>query len=406
MSRLALFVLLCIVLLDATAFGMVYPLFSPMLFGADATLVHHSTSETVRGLLFGILLSLPPFVQMVVAPWIGRFSDRRGRRPALMLCLGAGLLSSLFVALSIELNSLFGLILSRGCLGVCLVSYAIVNAYIVDASREEDRGRRLAWVHSAFGAGVAIGPLLASFLVSETIFGTLSYSRPFLMNAVLALISGILVLFFLPETHAGYKESETPSFRELFSVEKTVVLLLLSSFCLCFGWSMWFEFMPVLWIRWFGFSSADIGLYLSYGALWYFLASTFLVGCLLKRFCAQLLFEKAALLSAFCVGLMVFVSVPAFYWLLLPLQNIFIAFLFPLSVVILSNHSSPKNRGKIMGLQSSAESLGFGLSPCLAGPLLGIHLVLPTVIAVVCLIVASVIIRSVRKGGEKALSLA
>ncbi len=401
MSRRALFVLLFIVILDATAFGMVYPLFSSMLFGPEVMFVSPSTSEGVRGLFLGVLLSLPAVIQMVTAPWIGRFSDRYGRKPALLLCLGGGLFSSLCAVLSVQGNSLIGLMFARAAMGICLVSYAIVNVYIVDASDEKDRGRRIAWIHSAFGLGFAGGPFLGSVLISETIFGTVSLCRPFFITSLLIFINLLFVVFFLPETRSSREKSESGSIQDLFSVEKTVLLLLLASFFLCFGWSMYFEFIPVWWIRRFGMSASDVGGYFSWGALWYAISCTFLVGFLLKRFRAQLLFEKASLLLALFILSVFFITVPSLFFLLLPLQNIFAAFLFPLSALIISERASSEDRGRIMGLQASAEALGFGLSPCLAGPLLGVHLLIPTVVAIVCLSLASILMRSIRRSGER-----
>jgi DHA1 family tetracycline resistance protein-like MFS transporter len=291
-------------------------------------------------------------------------------------------------------------------MGICLVSYAIVNAYIVDASDEEDRGKRLAWIHSAFGIGFAVGPFLGSVLVSETIFGTVSFCRPFWVTSLLISINILFVMLYLPETVSSRKKSESGSIQDLFSVERTILFLLLTSFCLCFGWSMYFEFIPVWWIRRFGMSATDVGRYFSWGALWYVVSCTFLVGFLLKRFHAQLLFQRASFLLSLFILSTLFITVPALYYLLLPLQNIFAAFLFPLSALIISERASLEDRGRIMGLQASAEALGFGLSPCLAGSLLGLHLRVPTVVGVMSIVLASILMRSVRKERERAEQLA
>lgn len=388
-----------IVVLDAMGFGLVYPLFSAMVFDPHSTLLHPSTSQTVRGILFGILLSSMPVTQMVVAPWIGRLSDKYGRKPVILFVLSFGVLSSLGAAVSIQGQFLIGLILSRACMGVCFVSYALVNTSIVDASNDENRGRRLAWVQSAFGAGFALGPFFWGILVNETLFGTLNYARPFLVNGLLISMNIVCVLLWLPETNrsVGQSKERSADTQSLFSVDKTVLLLLLATFSLCFGWSMYFEFVPVWWIRWFAMSASDIGIYFSYWGILYVATTAFVVGPMLKLFPPQLLFERASFLLALLVLPVFFITVPALYFFLMPFQNLCVGLLIPLTALIISEKAPPDDRGRIIGFQASAESLGFGLSPCLAGPLLGLHLLVPAVIAVLCLLLASLTMRYVRK---------
>jgi len=406
MSRRVLFVLLFIVLLDAIGFGLVYPLFSIMVFDPHSTLLHPSTSQATRGVILGILLSAMPIIQMMVAPWIGRLSDRYGRRLAILCCLSFGLLSCIGAAICVEMKFLVGLILSRACMGVCFVSYALVNTCIVDVSGEKDRGRRLAWVQSAFGAGFALGPLLGGILVNETLFSTVSFARPFIVSAVLVITNIICVVLWLPETRTPETQtSETQGnrrsgIRGLLSLDKTVLLLLLATFCFCFGWSMYFEFLPVLWIKRFTMSPSEVSVYFSYSGLWYVLLCTFLVGPMLKLFRPQILFEKASLMLAILIVPVFFITIPALYFLLLPLHNVCVAFLFPLAALIMSERAAPDDRGRIMGFMTSAESLGLGLSPCVAGPLLGLHLLTPMVVAIICLSLASITTRYVRKKEE------
>jgi len=401
MSRSALFVVLFTVLLVSTGQGLVFPLFSAMLFDPHSTLVPSSTSEGTRGLLLGILLSSQPVAQMVVAPWIGRFSDRRGRRPAILCCLGVGILSALGSAMSIHVGCIIGLILFRSLMGVSFMSFALVNTCVVDASGETDRGRRLAWIHSAYGAGFALGPFLGGLLAGEVIFSTSSFVRPFIVSALIIFINIVCVLFWLPETRPKEEKEKEECPRSLFSVDKTVLLFLLSIFCFCFGWSMYIEFIPVWWIRRFGMSMSEVGGYSSCFGFWYVIFCSFFVGTMLKLFRPQLLFERASLMLALLFVPVFFITVSSLFLLLIPFQILCIAFLFPLSALIISEWAAPDDRGRLIGLQASAESFGLGLSPCLAGPLLGVHLLMPTAVAIICLSLASMLMRSVRKRGGR-----
>jgi MFS family permease len=99
--------------------------------------------------------------QLLSAPVWGRFSDRYGRRPALMVGLTASAIAYVVFAYS---NSIWLLFLSRIVQGAGGGTVSVIQAYVADATRPEDRAKSLGWLSAATNAGVAIGPVIGSWV--------------------------------------------------------------------------------------------------------------------------------------------------------------------------------------------------------------------------------------------------
>ncbi|GAA5821058.1 hypothetical protein JCM11251_001943 [Rhodosporidiobolus azoricus] len=150
----------------------------------------------VLSLLMGILSS------MTTGFW-GSLSDRRGRRPVLVLALlGTVLMDAVFL-LTVNYHQvlsynflLLGPILD-GLLGGYSTAQATSSAYLSDVTPSGSRARIFSLIGGLMYAGIAIGPLLGSFLISLSGGNQLA---PF--YASLVLHAGYLVVagLFLPES--------------------------------------------------------------------------------------------------------------------------------------------------------------------------------------------------------------
>lgn len=146
------------------------------------------------GLWVGILVSAFSLAQLLSAPLWGRVSDRYGRRPALLVGLGAAAVSYVVFAYA---NSLWLLLLSRLVQGAGGGTVGVVQAYVADATAPKDRAKSLGWLSAATNAGVAIGPAMGS--------ASLGWGRPApgLLAAGLCLANMAFAWMFLTESHKG-----------------------------------------------------------------------------------------------------------------------------------------------------------------------------------------------------------
>jgi multidrug resistance protein len=144
-----------------------------------------------NGLMVGLLVSSFSIAQLLSAPIWGRFSDRYGRRPALIVGMMASAIAYVVFAYA---DSLWLLFLSRLVQGSGGGTVSVIQAYVADAVAPDQRAKGLGWLSAATNAGVALGPVIGS--------QTLHYGShgPGLVAAVLCVLNSIFAFKFLAES--------------------------------------------------------------------------------------------------------------------------------------------------------------------------------------------------------------
>ena len=141
------------VFVDLIGFGIVLPL-----------LPTYSKSLGAKGLMVGVIMASYSAMQFLFAPVWGAWSDRVGRRPALLLSTGGAAASYAVFAYGSTLSGSMALsviLLSRVIAGICAANITVAQAYIADITPPEESGKRMGLIGMAFGLGFIIGPLVA-----------------------------------------------------------------------------------------------------------------------------------------------------------------------------------------------------------------------------------------------------
>ncbi len=115
------------------------------------------------GIIIGFIVSAFTVAQLLSAPMWGRFSDRVGRRPTLLIALGASAIAYLIFGFA---HSLLVLFLSRIVQGAGGGTVGVIQAYVADSTDPKDRARALGWLSATTNLGVALGPVLGSFAIA------------------------------------------------------------------------------------------------------------------------------------------------------------------------------------------------------------------------------------------------
>ena len=155
-----LFTLMATAFVDMLGLLMIIPLlpFYVKTLGGDGV--------TILGLHFGIgtiigfIVASFTVAQLLSAPMWGRFSDRVGRRPTLLIALGASAIAYLIFGFA---HSLLLLFLSRIVQGAGGGTVGVIQAYVADSTDPKDRARALGWLSATTNLGVALGPVLGFF---------------------------------------------------------------------------------------------------------------------------------------------------------------------------------------------------------------------------------------------------
>jgi DHA1 family tetracycline resistance protein-like MFS transporter len=156
-------------------------------------LPYYIESFNVSDIVVTLLFSVFALFSFFSAPILGSISDRKGRRPVLLVSLLSSAIGWIVFALS---NSIFGLFVGRIIDGAAAGNISTAQNYLIDISKNaKERTKNLGLIGAVFGVSFMVGPFIGGFLSS------LSIKLPFILVGIMAAINTILAYFFLPETH-------------------------------------------------------------------------------------------------------------------------------------------------------------------------------------------------------------
>ncbi|MBS1723663.1 MAG: MFS transporter [Armatimonadetes bacterium] len=170
------------VFFDLMSFGSVIP---------DVQLRAERLGAT--GWIAGLVIAMFSITQFCCAPFLGRLSDRIGRRKVLVVTSALAVAASLLYGHS---DTLAIMLASRAVLGMAGANLGVAYAYVSDVTKPEDRAAAMGKIGMAFGLGFVFGPPLGAKMVE------LGGGQPLLLSyvsAAFALVNLAFVLFFMPE---------------------------------------------------------------------------------------------------------------------------------------------------------------------------------------------------------------
>src|SRR5258706_15023862 len=191
MKRLAVLMAVCFV--DMMGLMLVAPL-----------MAFYAKRMNAPDWLVGPLIASFAVAQLISSPIWGKFSDRYGRRPAMIIGLSASAIAYVVFGLA---SSLWMLFASRLVQGLGGGTTGVAQAYVADTMAPAERAKALGWISAATSAGVLIGPVIGSIARS---FGT---AVPGLVAAGLMLLCVVFAWKWLPESRIHH--THTPSGQQL-----------------------------------------------------------------------------------------------------------------------------------------------------------------------------------------------
>jgi DHA1 family tetracycline resistance protein-like MFS transporter len=345
-----LVVIFVTVFIDLLGFGIIIPLlpFYAESFGASAFVI---------GLL-GTSFSL---MQFLFSPIWGRWSDRIGRKPIILVGLMGSCLSYLGLALSTSLTLLF---VSRIVGGIAGANIPTAQAYIADVTTPENRARGMGMVGAAFGLGFIFGPAIGGVLSR---FGP---ETPMWVASALCLANFIAAWFLLPESRAANAATKQLGRMDAFrqAMAKPTLLLCLGLFFLVtFAFSGFETTFAIFSEAKFGFTSSTIGFVFAFIGVVLALVQGVLVHKVVKVIGEPRLIPLAIGAVAIGLGMVPFAwSVPTLL-VALAVLAMGMGFNSPSITAMVSKLSDPDDQGGMLGLASSLGSLGRVIGPAWGG---------------------------------------
>lgn len=337
--------------LQMTGFVMVLPLFARRF---------ESFGSGVEAL--GISAMAYALTGILAAPFIGILADRFGRRPIVLVALGAHILAFtgyLFAA------SAWLFILLRGLAGLFTAGLVpAMNSIVGDVAPQDRRGRWIGIVNGGASAGWIAGPLAGGLLYDR--FG---YAVPFAVAIAMACGALLIALLWIPETHAPAArsirlQSSWKAEWQALSARSTFALLLLITFGVMFAWAfiepqfMFYAYDDLSW------TSSQLGLVMSaYGLA--FMLGEFGLGQLSDRAGRRpVLLIGLVLFSAQFAGLVLFRDA---IWIVVSflVAGLGNALYDPALSALILDITPPEHRAGLLGIKSTAGALGTLLGPAL-----------------------------------------
>lgn len=180
-------VLFAVVFINLVGFGLVVPL-----------LPFFAQSLNAEAWQITLMFSAYSLGQFFAEPFWGRLSDRIGRKPVLMMTVGANAIGYLALAFVPDIWLAIAVRLFTG-LGAGNIS--TVQGYVADVTPPEQRAGRMGLIGAAFGLGFIVGPGLGGLLTQPQL-GHIGYQLPIFTAAGLAALAALGVLVFLRESRA------------------------------------------------------------------------------------------------------------------------------------------------------------------------------------------------------------
>lgn len=348
------------ILIDMIGFGIVIPVLP--LYS-----LHFGASPWEIGLLFGSF----SLMQLIFAPILGRWSDRIGRRPILLMSILGTAISFLVLGFA---NSLWMLFLGRMLDGMSGGNISTAQAYIADVTPLEKRSSAMGIIGAAFGLGFVIGPAIGGLL------GHYSIQLPFFVAAGLAFINTLAILLFLPETlseeqRKTHSAAKVPLLQTLASAKDTPLgNLMLCSLLSTMAFSLVTALFTLFTENRLHWHARENGMLFAYIGI----LGVLIQGGLLRRIVPRTGEKPLIVLGAIllCISIAALPLNSSVAWIVLASSGLSIgnSLVTPMLSGLASKSADAQSQGAILGLMQSIASFGRMIGPAIGGFLLNFDL--------------------------------
>ena len=335
------------VALDMVGFGMVVPILGRYAdrFGAS-------------GFEVGLLFTSFSIAQFFFAPFMGRLSDRIGRKPVIIISLLGTAVGSFVTGAA---GTLWLLFLGRFLDGASGASVSVAQSAITDIAPPEQRARLLGMLGAAFGVGFVLGPAIGGLAALG------GPHVPFYVAGVFALCNAVAAFIRLPETNQNIGKvrdaTQVASRRRSFAWNRFTMTALLSGTAFA-GFEATFSLFGERRFQLTEGSAAAV--FLVVGVMLVIVQGG-LIGPLTKAFGSERLLTAgfATLIAGFIV--LSIAEVWVLLFLALALLSLGQGLVTPSLTSVVADSVLPERRGEVLGVQQSAGALSRIVGPAIAG---------------------------------------
>lgn len=314
---------------------------------------------TLTPIWVGIIFAVFSGTRMLLAPIIGRLSDRWGRK----YFLAIGLLLSVIASLGyIWASTDWQLVLVRIFHGAASgMVYPIAMSYLGDIIPKGSEGKWMGYFNAVVFTSFGLGPLFGGLLAER--FGILI---TFSAVSGLCLVSLVLVLAALPESLSRQAAARKEASFKGLPTSGVVLGLFSYRLALEMAWGIWVSFIAVLASRLFGLGPSLIGILLTANVT---VSALLMVpfGRVADRTNKRLIIVIGGLGAAVSIAVTPLATGFGFLLALSILAGAVTAAEFPASSAMAVEEGRRYGMGSTMALMNMATSAGMVLGPLLGG---------------------------------------
>jgi len=325
----------------------------------------------------GLLTGVYALGQLIFAPLWGRWSDRIGRRPLILIGIAGYVVAQVMFGLSTSLWLLYAARIVGGILSSATLP--VSAAYVVDMTTKEERGRGMAWLGTAVSLGVIVGPALGGLLSrrdwhfnwSTGHFKVDSFSIPFFAAALLGLLTLLAALRWLPESlpKASARDTSKETKTDWRSLVKSLRPLLALALAGQFALTM-FEGTFALYAKArFDYGPVEVGYVFVVCGLVMTVFQAGAVGFLEGRINELHQIGVGFDLMGTGIALLATARTTFFVFAFVALLALGMAFIAPNLAALISKRGGEQQAGASLGIQNAANSLGQAGGPLMGGVL-------------------------------------
>ena len=375
-----LFVLLACLFVVMIGFGITLPV---LPFYVERLAREAGSSQQSIVLHVTLLTGVYALMQLVFAPLWGRWSDRIGRRPLILIGIAGYVVAQVMFGLSTSLWLLYVARIVGGILSSATLP--VSAAYVVDMTTKEERSRGMAWLGTAASLGVVVGPALGGLLSrrdwhfnwSAGHFKVDSFSTPFFAAALLGLLTLLAALRWLPESLPKTSAQDTNPAKDTSegaktdwrTLVKTLSPLLALTLAGQFALTMFEGTFALFAQAKFDFGPAEVGYVFVVCGLVMTVFQAGAVGFLAGKISEMIQIGAGFALMGAGIALLATAQTKFFVFAFVALLSLGMAFITPNLAALVSKRGGEQQAGASLGIQNAANSLGQAGGPLLGGVL-------------------------------------
>lgn len=401
--RKHLAVLLACLFVVMIGFGITLPV---LPFYVERLALREGASQRSAVVHVALLTGVYSLMQLIFAPLWGRWSDRIGRRPLILLGVGGYVVAQVMFGLSTSLGLLY---LARVLGGILSSATLPVSAaYVADLTTQQQRSRGMAWLGTAASLGVVVGPALGGLLArrdwhlrwSTDHLKVDSFSIPFFAAAVLGLFTLVAAYRWLPESlpdravnsiHTG-RAAGVEAKTAWRAVIRRLAPLLLLSFAGQFALTMFEGTFALFAQAKFAFGPTEVGYVFVVCGLVMTVFQAGAVGTIASR--VSEMKQIGGGFASMGAGIILLAVAPTkpLIFACVALLALGMAFIAPNVSALVSKRGGEQQSGTSLGVQNAANSLGQSVGPLLGGVLLLWRVDAPYLISGALLLMVAVVV--------------